>query len=62
MLEFARLRRRSLLRALLENGTVDADLPDLSRGGRFRRLTVEFQRDIPQPAPLGPLASTTAMS
>jgi superfamily II DNA/RNA helicase len=52
MLEFARLRRRSLLRALLENGRVDVDLPELSRGDSFRRLTVEFQRDIPQPAPL----------
>jgi superfamily II DNA/RNA helicase len=52
MLEFARLRRRSLLRALLENGTVDVELPELSRGGKFRRLTVEFLRGIPQPAPL----------
>jgi len=52
MLEYARLRRRSLLRALLENGTVDVDLPELSRRGGFRRLTVEFQRDIPRPAPL----------
>jgi hypothetical protein len=32
LLEFARLRRRSLLRALLENGTVDVDLPEISRG------------------------------
>jgi superfamily II DNA/RNA helicase len=52
MLEFARLRRRSLLRALLENGTVDVDLPELSRDGTFRRLTVEFRRDLPAPAPL----------
>jgi hypothetical protein len=52
LLEFARLRRRSLLRALLENGTVDVDLPSLTRGGRFRRLAIEPQRDVAEPAPL----------
>ncbi len=52
LLEFARLRRRSLLRALLENGTVNVDLPEISRGGRFRRLTLEPQRNTPEPAPL----------
>jgi hypothetical protein len=52
LLEFARLRRRSLLRALLENGTVDVDLPNLTRGGRFRRLAIEPQRDVAEPAPL----------
>jgi superfamily II DNA/RNA helicase len=52
LLEFARLRRRSLLRSLLENGTVNVDLPEISRGGRFRRLTVEPRRDTPEPAPL----------
>lgn len=40
LLEFARLRRRSLLRALLETGTVDVDLPTLSRADRFRQLPV----------------------
>jgi superfamily II DNA/RNA helicase len=52
LLEFARLRRRSLLRALLENGTVALALPEVSRGGPFRRLVVEPQRDTPEPAPL----------
>ncbi len=52
LLEFARLRRRSLVRALLEAGTVDVDLPTLSRADRFRQLTLEAERDAPEPAPL----------
>jgi superfamily II DNA/RNA helicase len=62
LLEFARLRRRSLLRALLENGTVNVDLPDLRRGGRFRRLTVEPLRDAPDPAPLAVYAGDELVS
>ncbi len=52
LLEFARVRRRSLLRALLETGTVDVDLPTLSRAARFRQLTLEAERNAPEPAPL----------
>lgn len=52
LLEFARLRRRSLLRALLENGTVNVQLPQVSRSGPYRRLSLESQRNVPEPAPL----------
>lgn len=52
LLEFARLRRRSLLRALLENGRVEIDLPGLARGGPFQELSVEPLRGAPEPAPL----------
>ncbi len=52
LLEFARLRGRSLLRALLENGTVTVELPTVSRAGRFGALAVEPERGAPEPAAL----------
>ena len=52
LLEFARLRRRSLLRALLENGTVSIEVSEVKRDGPFHRLTLEPVRDTPEPASL----------
>ena len=52
LLEFARLRRRSLLRALLENGTVSIEVSEIKRDGQPHRLTLEPERNIPEPAPL----------
>lgn len=54
LLDFTRLRRRSLLKTLLENGRVDIDLPvtvfDLPDWNEH--LTLEPMRGGPQPAPL----------
>ena len=52
LLEFARVRRRSLLRALLENGTVDVGLPAIAVGTSLDRLSLEPLRATPPPAPL----------
>ncbi|MEV4199633.1 DEAD/DEAH box helicase [Micromonospora globbae] len=51
LLDFTRLRRRSLLKALLESGRIQVDLvgPIGSIGGR---LTLEPKRGEPSPAPL----------
>ncbi|WP_406080141.1 DEAD/DEAH box helicase [Micromonospora sp. NBC_00858] len=51
LLDFTRLRRRSLLKALLESGQVHVDLtgPVAPTGGL---LTLEPKRDEPSPAPL----------
>lgn len=58
LLEFARVRRRSLLRALLESGTVDVELPaTIALGTTLDRLALEPVRDAPPPAPLAVYAA-----
>jgi hypothetical protein len=58
LLEFARVRRRSLLRALLENGTVNVELPaTIAAGTTQGQLTLEPVRDAPPPAPLAVYAA-----
>ena len=54
LLDFTRERRRSLLKTLLETGTVTVDLPILTPNLPIWSgpLTLESLRDEPQPAPL----------
>ncbi|WP_446213464.1 hypothetical protein [Micromonospora sp. IBSANI012] len=51
LLDFTRLRRRSLLKALLESGRIQVDLTG-PVGPIAGRLTLEPKRGEPSPAPL----------
>jgi hypothetical protein len=54
LLEFTRVRSRSLLKSLLETGSTTVDLVDVSSElpGHDQPLTLERARDEPDPAPL----------
>ncbi|WP_267293244.1 DEAD/DEAH box helicase [Mycobacterium hackensackense] len=56
LLEFTRVRSRSLLKALLESGATTVDLVDVTSAlpvqGHHDPLTLERARDEPEPAPL----------
>jgi hypothetical protein len=54
LLDFTRLRNRSLLTTLLETGAASVNLPPLIGGGRGskRSLSLELVRDEPPPEPL----------
>lgn len=59
LLEFTRVRRRSLLKTLLETGSVAIELPKLSRPLEpDARLSLEPVVDEPDPAPLALYADT----
>lgn len=64
LLDFTRLRRRSLLKALLESGSVDLDLPGATITGATRRgqLTLEALRGEPTPAQLALYAGSTRLA
>jgi hypothetical protein len=54
LLDFTRVRSRSLLTTLLETGAVTVDLPAAGRiPGPGRRLSLERARNEPAPEPLG---------
>jgi hypothetical protein len=54
LLDFTRLRSRSLLKTLLETGAVTVNLPVVTNGlpGPGQRLSLEPARNEPAPEPL----------
>lgn len=62
LLGFTRLRRRSLLRTLLEDGTVSVDLPEATITRPRRRLRLQPARNAAEPAPLAVYAGQTHLA
>jgi hypothetical protein len=51
LLDFTRLRSRSLLKTLLETGSVAVELPGADEGAELQRLPLTIEPDRHEPAP-----------